>query len=82
MKTHSVTTSGIRLDIYLIDLISPLTRSKIQSLIKNQRILVNNSPAKPSYILKGTETISYMLDETDDDLSKNIISEDINLKII
>ena len=82
MKTHNVTTSGIRLDIYMIDLISELTRSKIQSLIKNHSILINNRPTKSSYILKGTETISYTTDTLQNIFDNDISSEDIALKII
>ena len=57
MKTHSVNSSGLRIDLYLFDLIPDLTRSKIQSLIKSKRILIDGKPTKSSYVLKlGKET--------------------------
>ena len=57
MKSHNVNSSGLRIDLYLFDLIPDLTRSKIQSLIKSEQILVNKKPTKSSYILKiGKET--------------------------
>ena len=62
MKLHSVNSSGLRIDLYLFDLIPDLTRSRIQSLIKSKQILVNDKPTKPSYVLKGNEKISYDLD--------------------
>ena len=82
MKRHNATKSGIRLDIYLIDLIPELTRSKIQLLIKNQSILINNHSTKPSYILKGDEIISYKLDQQLNHISKDILSENIDLDVI
>ena len=62
MKSHSVKNGGLRIDLYLFDLIPDLTRSKIQSLIKSGKVLIDSKPTKPSYILKGSEQISYSLD--------------------
>ncbi|MAV89311.1 MAG: hypothetical protein CBD21_02470 [bacterium TMED161] len=59
MKSISVASSGERIDIYLFHLFPDLTRSRIQSLIKSQNILLNNNPTKPSFILKGNEEIQY-----------------------
>ena len=82
MKRYNVTKSGIRLDIYLIDLIPELTRSKIQLLIKNQQILINDNPTKPSYILKGDETISYKMKSSSNNINKDILPENISLNVI
>lgn len=46
-----------RIDSYLIEKLN-LSRSKIQSMIKNKQILVNNKETKNSYILKNGDTIT------------------------
>ena len=56
MKSISVASSGERIDIYLFHLFPDLTRSRIQSLIKSQNILLNNKPTKPSFILNLLES--------------------------
>ena len=50
--------SGIRVDVYLSNIFSDLSRSYIQKQIKNGNILVNNSVLKPSQILKNEDEIS------------------------
>ena len=50
--------SGIRVDVYLSNIFSDLSRSYIQKQIKNGNILVNNSELKPSQILKNEDEIS------------------------
>ncbi len=46
-----------RIDSYLIEKLN-LSRSKIQSMIKNKQILVNNKETKNSYILKNGDAIT------------------------
>ena len=82
MKSHSVKNGGLRIDLYLFDLIPDLTRSKIQSLIKSGKVLIDSKPTKPSYILKGSEQISYSLDTPSTITLNKIEPEDINLNII
>ena len=82
MKPHSVKGSGLRIDLYLFDLFPDLTRSKIQSLIKAHRILLDNKPTKSSYILKGNEEIQYDLQFEPDKIEKSIKSEDMDINII
>ena len=82
MKLHSVKGSGLRIDLYLFDLFPDLTRSKIQSLIKAHKILLENKPTKSSYILKGNEEIQYDLQFESDKIEKSIESEDIDINII
>ena len=82
MKLHSVKENGLRIDLYLFDLFPDLTRSKIQSLIKAHKILLDNKPTKPSYILKGNEKIQYNLQFESDKIEKSIESEDMDINII
>ena len=82
MKSHSVKSGGLRIDLYLFDFFPELTRSKIQSLIKSNNILLDNNPTKPSYILKGTEHIQYNLKFEANEISNSIESEDIDINII
>ena len=76
MKSHSVKNGGLRIDLYLFDLVPDLTRSKIQSLIKSGKVLVDSKPTKPSYILKGNEEISYNFK------NKWLNDKNINKKIV
>ena len=48
---------GKRIDSFLSEAISDISRSKIQNAIKNKKILVNNTPVKPSYSLKENDII-------------------------
>ena len=41
MKTHNVNSKGNRFDLYLMGLFPDISRSKIQFLIKSQKILIN-----------------------------------------
>ena len=82
MKLHRVNSSGLRVDVYLFDLIPDLTRSKIQSLIKLQQILIDDKPTKPSYVLKGNEKVSYSLDSLSTTTLNTIKAEDMKLNII
>ena len=61
MKTHrvSIEDKGERLDIFMMSVIPDITRSKIQYLIKENKILIDSCTVKPSYILKGIEQIDY-----------------------
>ena len=48
----------IRLDSFLSSKTADLSRTKIQKLIKNGSILVDEFLVKPSFILKGNECIT------------------------
>ena len=85
MKIHNVNSNGDRLDLYLMVLFPDISRSKIQSLIKTEQILINGEPSKSSYILKGHEIISYnivSLAERNVDKTPQILSEEIDLDVI
>ena len=49
---------GKRLDAFLHERVPQYSRSRIQSWIKQQRVLVNGAVAKPSHLLHGSESIS------------------------
>ena len=49
--------AGKRLDHYLIERLPEYSRSRLQSWIKEARVLVNGARAKPSLILRGGEQI-------------------------
>ena len=82
MKSISVASSGERIDIYLFHLFPDLTRSRIQSLIKSQNILLNNKPTKPSFILKGNEKIQYNFQSISEKSFNEIKSEKLDINII
>lgn len=74
-----VLENNIRLDNYLIDKIDS-SRSKIQKLIKNNSILVNNKNTKSSYLVKIGDIIT--IDNIKEEENSNIEPEDIKLDIV
>ena len=50
---------GQRIDIFLSELMSDLSRSKIQTLIKDGFTHINNKNIKPSYTLKVNDIIEF-----------------------
>lgn len=73
-----VLENNIRLDNYLIDKLDS-SRSKIQKLIKNNSILVNDKNTKSSYLVKTGDIIT-ITDVKEE--SGNIEPEDIKLDIV
>lgn len=73
-----VLENNIRLDNYLIDKLDS-SRSKIQKLIKNNSILVNDKSTKSSYLVKTGDIIT-ITDVKEE--SSNIEPEDIKLDIV
>lgn len=70
---------GIRVDKYLCEIISDISRSYIQKLLKNEHILVNQSICKANYKVKSGDKINVDIPEP---LEANIIPEDIPLDIV
>lgn len=76
-----------RIDSYLIEKLN-LSRSKIQSMIKEQKILVNNKPIKNSYLLKNGDVISaeeYIEEEmkaTPEKMDLDIVYEDDDIIVV
>ncbi len=70
--------SDIRIDKYLIDILN-ISRSKIQKLIKEKNILVNNNSIKNSYIVRIDDEIKIkdIIEESTD-----IIPEKMDLDIV
>lgn len=50
--------SGIRIDRYLSEKNEKLSRSYIQKLLKEQKIMVNGSPVKANYKVQDQDDIS------------------------
>ena len=79
---------GKRIDSFLSEAISDISRSKIQNAIKNKKILVNNTPIKPSYSLKENDIIicqdfsSELYYIPPQDIPLDIVYEDENMLVI
>ena len=57
-EIYNDTDKNVRLDIFLKNHIKNTSRSKIQKLITNGSVRVDEYIVKPSYILKGNEYIT------------------------
>jgi 23S rRNA pseudouridine1911/1915/1917 synthase len=68
-----------RLDTWLASEIPDLSRSRIQALIREQYILVNDKPAKPRDSVKSGDTVSVVVPEAVPDIAA---PQDIPLDII
>ncbi len=77
MEIRVEENSGIRIDKFLINS-TDMSRSKIQKLIDDDYILVNNKSVKTSYIVKNGDIITINEYEENSD----IIPEDIPLDIV
>jgi 23S rRNA pseudouridine1911/1915/1917 synthase len=96
MSTQAPTTftataedSGRRLDQFLAAKIPEVSRARLQQLIEQNQVLVNQSEAKPSLRLRGGETIQVLgpaqlepLRAIPEDIPLNIIYEDDDLAIV
>jgi len=82
------TLSGIRLDLFLSDQNLDLSRSRIQKLISDQNILVNDRPTKPSYKIKGKEKITIEIPPLEklslepEDIPLDILYDDSDLLVV
>lgn len=70
---------GQRLDLLLSEILPSTSRSKIQSLIKQGLVLLNNKSTKPSYIVKEGDVIN--IDNTEEK-PLMLFPENIPLKIV
>ena len=80
IKSFKVDNGGIRIDHFLSTKIDNFSRTKIKKLIKEEKILINNFPVKPSYIISQGEVIDCDLELVDDGLV--LETEEMNLDII
>ena len=88
-EIYNDTDKNVRLDIFLKNHIKNTSRSKIQKLIINGSVRVDEYIVKPSYILKGSEyiTVNEIVIDTDSYIKKenipiNIIYEDKDIIVI
>lgn len=70
----------IRIDKYLVNLMSGISRNRIQEAADSGNILVNNLAVRSSYRVKPNDTISIVLDYPPNELE--IIPQDIPLNIV
>lgn len=77
-----------RIDLFLSEVMSGISRSKIQSAIKKEYIKVNNKSIKPSYILKENDIVICRNFETElvnicpQNISLDIVYEDENMLVV
>lgn len=70
----------LRIDKFLMNRVEGATRNKIQQGLENGHILVNGSPVKPNFKIKGNMEI--IIFETRKPESSEIIAEDLPLNIV
>lgn len=77
----------VRIDSYLIDKLD-YSRSKIQKMIKDGNILVNNKETKNSYVLKENDVITVndieeeVIDVLEEDIPLDIVYEDDDVIVV
>lgn len=71
-----------RLDIFLSELMPEVSRSKIQKVIKEQDVLVNNKPVKPSYNLKLGDVLTTTAQPWENDVLQKLEPENITLDVV
>ena len=88
-EIYNDTDKNVRLDIFLKNHIKNTSRSKIQKLITNGSVRVDEYIVKPSYILKGNEyiTVNEIVIDSDSYIKKenipiNIIYEDKDIIVV
>ncbi len=79
---------GLRLDLFLSDILKEYSRSKIQNLIKDGNVLVNNKNVKPSYVIKEGDSIESelpnesILKPQPENIPLEIVWEDENMAVV
>lgn len=79
---------GKRLDTFLAEVISDISRSKIQSFIKSSDVLVNSNSVKASYSLKIDDEIvcsdleTKLIEIPPQDIPLDIVYEDENMLVV
>ena len=80
---------NLRLDIFLSNLYEGISRSKIQSSIKDGRVLINGETKKPSYCLKFDDRIEFenlvpekIIELEPENIPIDVIWEDENMAVI
>jgi len=70
-----------RLDKFLVQRFSDLSRTQIQKLIKQEKVLINNKPANKKYLLKINDNISVNFDKQEIAIKKPDLSPNKNIKL-
>ena len=71
--------AGTRLDVYLASCMPERSRTFVQKMIKDQKVLVNSLPSKPSYLTRLGDEIDF---EEEEMILPEILPEDIPLDIL
>ena len=80
--------SSVRLDSFLVESLPEISRSQLKKLIETQQVLLNGSPAKAGFKLKGGEQIEVHLPEPEpiaaipEALPLTILYEDPHLIVV
>lgn len=79
---------GKRLDSFLAEFITELSRSKLQNYIKNGDVKINGDVKKSSYALKENDIITFIMPEAEDlkinaeNIPLEILYEDENMLVV
>jgi len=71
---------SLRLDLFLAQTISGLSRTKIKELIEKGLVLIDGQKAKPSFRLKGDEVIKVILKEESE--PSTLLPEPIPIEVL
>lgn len=81
--------AGVRLDQYLTGRLDDVSRARVQQLLEDGKIIVNERAAKPSLRLKGRETITILgplelppLNAFPEDIPLDVVYEDADLAVV
>jgi len=80
--------AGQRLDLFLAAQLPDLSRARVQQLLREEKALINASPAKPSLKLRGGEQITVTggppppLRAMAEDIPLDIVYEDADLAVV
>jgi 23S rRNA pseudouridine1911/1915/1917 synthase len=87
--TVAAEDAGLRLDQFLASQLGDVSRARVQQLLQEGKVTVNDKPAKPSLRLKGTEKISLLgplelppLKAFAEDIPLDVIFEDAELAVV
>lgn len=82
-------SAGTRLDAWLVSQLTGVSRSRIQLLLADAKVLINGQPAKPSLKLRGGESVEILGEPTPPPLRSipeaiplDIVYEDDDLSVI
>lgn len=90
MEKIEITTenAGVRLDVFLTELETDLSRSSIKNLITKGKVLVNSENKKAGYSLRAGDVVEYEIPEpvevalVPQDIPLDIVYEDSDLAVI